>query len=157
MPRALDCPRFYDGGAQRLRRAPIFVKGGRTEPETVSNFHHGAAQSLRRPTIFVKGGAQSLRLSAIFIMGVPRAFGEWRAQKMPKAFDCRRFYDMGCKQPETSPNFRAGGCSEPETVGNVQHGGAQSLRRPPIFVSGMHKKCSEPETVCNFIMGVHRA
>ena len=32
-------------------------------------------------------------------------------------------------------------------------GGAESLRRPEDFVSGVHKKCSAPETVGNFIMG----
>ena len=36
-------------------------------------------------------------------------------------------------------------------------GGAQSLRRPPILASGVHKKCPEPETVCDFTMGVQRA
>ena len=44
-----------------------------------------------------------------------------------------------------------------ETFGNFHHGGAQSLRRPPTFVSGMHKKCSEPEAVGNFIMGVDKS
>ena len=31
------------------------------------------------------------------------------------------------------------------------------MRRPPTFVSGMHKKCSEPEAVGNFIMGVEKS
>ena len=94
---------FHHGGAQSLRRPTIFVngmhkkyqslkrsaisswgctepemprsfrEGRRTEPETVGNVHPGDAPSLRRPPIFVTGGAQSLRLSAIFIMVVHRA------------------------------------------------------------------------------------
>ena len=76
MSRAGDCRRFYDGGANSLRRPPISVRGGAqslrrsamfimgvrrawgvpgTEPETVCNFHHGGAQSLRRPAILVIG------------------------------------------------------------------------------------------------------
>ena len=81
---------IYDGGANSLRRPTNFVKRGRAEPETVDNFHHGAAQSLRRPTNFVKGGAQSLRLSAIFTMGVHKPetspnFCEWKCTKMLRA------------------------------------------------------------------------
>ena len=80
----------HHGGAQSLKRPTIFVKGGCTEPETVGTFHHGGAQSLRLPPILVKGGAQSLRPSAIFIMGckkpeTSRTFGEWKTQKVPKA------------------------------------------------------------------------
>ena len=60
-------------------------------------------------------------------------------------------------EPETSPNFRSGGCTEPETVDNFHHGGAQSLRRPPILVSGERRKCPKPETVGEFMMGVQRA
>ena len=44
---------FIMGAAQNLRRAPIFVKGGCTEPETVGNFHYGGAKSLRLPPILV--------------------------------------------------------------------------------------------------------
>ena len=83
------------------------------------------------------------------------------------------------------PNFRAGACSESETVGNAHHGGAQSLTRAPIFgkgwcteletvgnfhhegaqslkrpallVNGEHRKCPEPETVGDFMMGVQTA
>ena len=58
---------------------------------------------------------------------------------------------------ETVGEFHDGGCAEPEAVGNVHHGGARSLRRPAILENGMHKKCSEPEAVGDFIMGVHRA
>ena len=29
--------------------------------------------------------------------------------------------------------------TEPETVGNFHHGAAQSLRRPTIFVEGVHR------------------
>ena len=63
----------------------------------------------------------------------------------------------GRKQPETSPNFRAGGCSEPETVGSFIVGVEKRLRRPTIFVSGMRKKCTKPETVGKFITGVQKA
>ena len=64
------------GGAERLRRSAIFISGMHKmcrQPETVVNFQHGGAKSLRRPGIFVRGGAQSLRLSAIFSMGLHRA------------------------------------------------------------------------------------
>ena len=37
-----------------------------------------------------------------------------------------------------------------ETVGRFHDGGANSLRRPAVFVSGVHKKCREPETVGRF-------
>ena len=32
-------------------------------------------------------------------------------------------------------------------------GGAKSLKRPAMLVSGVHKKCSEPEAVGNFHHG----
>ena len=59
---------------------------------------------MRRAPISVKGGAQSLKLSAIFII--------W---------------------------------------------GAKSLKRPPILVTAEHRKCPEPETVGDCMMGVQTA
>ena len=66
-------------------------------------------------------------------------------------------FSMGVHKALDIPQFARGGCTEPETVSNFHHGGAQSLRRPPTFVSGMHKKCSEPEAVGYFIMGVEKS
>ena len=62
--------------ANRVRRPAIFGSGVPekcSEPEAVGDFHHGHANSLRRPAIFVGAGAQSLRLSAVFIMGMQTA------------------------------------------------------------------------------------
>ena len=87
---------------------------------------------MRRPPVSVRGGAQSLRLSAILIMGVHRA----------------------CDVP---PIFVKGGCTEPETVGKFHHGGAKSLRHPALLVIGEHRQCPEPETVCDFMMGLQTA
>ena len=63
----------------------------------------------------------------------------------------------GAQSLRRPPIFVKGGCTEPETVGNFHHGGAKSLRRLPVLVSGEHRKCPEPDTVRDFIMGVHRA
>ena len=38
---------------------PNFREGGCSEPETVGNVHHGGAQSLRRAPIFVKGARRA--------------------------------------------------------------------------------------------------
>ena len=103
----------HPGAAQSLRRPPVFVKGGCTEPEAVGNFHHGAVQSLRRPPILRGWGAQRTCSCLQFSSygrkepETPRNFGDWRAQKVPRALDCLRFYD----------------------------GGASSLRRPTICVN----------------------
>jgi len=135
------------GGAQSLRLSAIFIMGCK-EPETSPNFGERRAQNVPRDRDcrrFDDGGAKSLRRPPISVRGVLRAC------------DCQQFSSWGCKKPETSRNFRAEGRSEPETVGNFHHGGAQSLRRPPILASGVHKKCPEPETVCDFTMGVQRA
>ena len=57
----------------------MVVSGGHKmcrQPETVGNFHHGNANRVKCPAIFVSGvdkSADSLRLSAIFIMAVHRA------------------------------------------------------------------------------------
>ena len=67
------------------------------QPEAVDNFHHGHAKSLR--------------LSAIFIMG------------MQAARDCRQFSPWACKQPEAVGNFHHGGAGKPETVRTFHHGG----------------------------------
>ena len=88
---------FHHGGGNRLRRPAIVVSGvpkKRSQPETVGNFHHGHASSLRRPSIFANAGAQSLRLSSFFSMGIswackPREtschFRERLAQKLLRA------------------------------------------------------------------------
>ena len=115
-----------------MRRPPNFRAGVCSEPETVGNVHHGGAQSLRRPTVFVKGGRTE-----------PEPVGN--------------FQHGGCTARAASHRFREEGRAAPEAVGNFDHGGAQSLRRPTILVSGVHKKCSGPKTVGNFIMGVQRA
>ena len=47
--------------------------------------------------------------------------------------------------------------AEPETVVKFQAQSAQSLRRSTNFVGGVYKKCSEPETVGNFVRGVQAA
>ena len=87
----------------------------------------------------------------------PRRFGERRAQEMPRASECRRFYDGGAGSLRRPTIFVKGGCTELEAVGSFQPGGAKSLRRPLLLVSGEHRKCPEPETVGNFMMGVQKA
>ena len=68
----------FDVNAHSVRRtepatSPNFRSGGCAEPETVGKLQHEGAVTLKRPALFERGGEQSLRRSAIFIMGVHRA------------------------------------------------------------------------------------
>ena len=86
-----------------------------------------------------------MRRPAIFVSGVHK--------KCTEPETVGQFSSWARKPPETSRHFRDRGCRKPENVGKLHHGGANRLRRPAIFASGVHKKCSKPETVGNFYLG----
>ena len=68
---------FHDGGSSRCSTEPATFGNLHErecrQPETVLKLHHGVLQSPRHSAICIEGVAESLRLSAQFIMGVHRA------------------------------------------------------------------------------------
>ena len=113
----------------------------------------------------------------------PRTPPERGAQKAHKARGpetVSESYHRGRRKPETPPRRER---AEPETVGKPHHKAAQksetprnfrewyarkvrgawgcrqfrrgeSLGRPAIFVSGVHRECRKPETLGGFVVGV---
>ena len=65
--------KLHHGYAQSLKTLRNLQERERRKPETVGKFHHGCAQNLRRSAICRRGSAESLALSANFIMDVRRA------------------------------------------------------------------------------------